>query len=168
LKVSHVDCPGSFFGEFTLDFPVSMGGYRYASAPEDSCVIHMEYVPCSPGLPARDQQRAGRLKLLRMTFEDFERRIREQLSRALAGGGFDPARDIEAITVNRWPHGYAYEYNSLFDPVWPAGESPCEIGRRAFGRIHIANSDAGAFAYTNEAIDQAWRAVQEIVGAKAG
>jgi spermidine dehydrogenase len=34
----------------------------------------------------------------------------------LAPAGFDPARDIVAITVNRWPHGYAYEYNPLWDP----------------------------------------------------
>jgi spermidine dehydrogenase len=83
----------------------------------------------------------------------------------LGAGGFDAARDIQAITVNRWPHGYAYEYNSLYDPVWAPGLAPCEIGRAAFGNIHIANSDAGAFAYTNEAIDQAWRAVHEIVSA---
>jgi spermidine dehydrogenase len=107
------------------------------------------------------------MKLYQMKFEEFERNIRDQLGRMLAGGGFDPARDIEGITVNRWPHGYAYEYNSLYDPEWPAGQSPCEIGRSAFGRIHIANSDAGAFAYTNEAIDQAWRAVQEIAAARA-
>ena len=85
----------------------------------------------------------------------------------LSDGGFDPARDIEAITVNRWPHGYAYEYNSLYDPVWPAGQAPNEIGRKPFGKIHIANSDAGAFAYTSEAIDQGWRAVQEIVTEKS-
>ena len=96
-------------------------------------------------------------------FAVFERNIRDQLGRVLGDGGFDPAGDIEAITVNRWPHGYAYEYNSLYDPVWPAGQAPHEIGRQPFGRIHIANSDAGAFAYTNEAIDQGYRAVQEIV-----
>jgi spermidine dehydrogenase len=37
------------------------------------------------------------------------------------------------------------------------------IGRKQFGRISIANSDAGASAYTNVAIDQAYRAVQEQV-----
>lgn len=86
----------------------------------------------------------------------------------LGSAGFDPAGDIQAITVNRWPHGYAYEYNSLYDPVWPAGQAPNEIGRKPFGNIHIANSDAGAFAYTNEAIDQGHRAAQEIAGKKAG
>jgi spermidine dehydrogenase len=168
LKISEASCPGSFFSEVMLDFPVSMGGYSYPGSPEEPCVIHLEHTPCSPGLPARDQQRAGRMKLYTMKFEEFERNIRDQLARMLSAGGFEPGRDIEAITVNRWPHGYAYEYNSLYDPEWPAGQSPCEIGRRAFGRIHIANSDAGAFAYTNEAIDQGWRAVQEIAAAKAG
>lgn len=32
-------------------------------------------------------------------------------------------------------------------------------GRKPFGRIAIANSDAGANAYTDEAINQAYRAV---------
>jgi len=82
----------------------------------------------------------------------------------VAAGGFDPARDIEAITVNRWPHGYGYEYNPLFDPEWPAGQ-PHVLGRKRFGRITIANSDSGATAYTNVAIDQAHRAVNELLAA---
>ena len=160
--MSGATCPGSYFSSIELDFPVSMGGYEYPKDSDQPCVLHMQHVPCSPGLPAREQQRAGRTKLFSTSFETFERNIRDQLARALGPGGFDPEQDIQAITVNRWPHGYAYEYNSLYDPEWPAGESPCEIGRAAFGQIHIANSDAGAFAYTNEAIDQAWRAVGEI------
>jgi spermidine dehydrogenase len=167
LKIKSASCPGSYFSDVELDFPVSMGGYRYSEKTEDPCVLHLQHVPCSPGLPARDQQRVGRMKLYTTKFESFERIIREQLGRMLSFGGFEPARDIQAITVNRWPHGYAYEYNSLYDPEWPAGQSPCEIGRQPLGCIHIANSDAGAFAYTNEAIDQAWRAVQELAGKKA-
>jgi len=81
----------------------------------------------------------------------------------LGTGGFDPARDIEAITVNRWPHGYAYEYNPMWDPDWPEGTRPCDIARRRFGRITIANSDAAAAAYTDQAIDQGYRAVQELL-----
>jgi spermidine dehydrogenase len=166
LKIHGASCPGSFFGGVELDFPVSLGGYQFPQKADEPCVLHMQHVPCSPGLPARDQQRAGRVKLYTTTFETFEHNVRDQLARMLSGSGFDPAKDIQAITVNRWPHGYAYEYNSLYDPEWPAGQSPCEIGRQPFGRIHIANSDAGAFAYTNEAIDQAWRAVSELAGAK--
>jgi spermidine dehydrogenase len=166
LKIHGAQCPGSVFSGVELDFPVSMGGYRFPQMAEESCLLHMQYVPVGPGKTAREMQIAGRGKLLTTSFETFERNIRSQLGRMLSEGGFDPARDIEAITVNRWPHGYAYEYNSLYDPVWPEGGAPNEIGRKPFGRIHIANSDAGAFAYTSEAIDQGWRAAQEIVSEK--
>lgn len=168
LKVHSVDCPGSFFTAVDMDFPVSMGGYEFTKKPDESCVIHLQYVPVGPGTTAREKQRTGRMKMLATPFETFERNIRDQLGRILGSAGFDPATDIQAITVNRWPHGYAYEYNSLFDPVWPAGQAPHEIGRKSFGNIHIANSDAGAFAYTNEAIDQGYRAVQEITAKKLG
>jgi spermidine dehydrogenase len=167
LKVHHVSCPGCFFYSFELDFPVSMGGYKFTQSPEESCLLHLQHVPVGPGKTAREMQRAGRVQLMATPFDTFERHLRDQLGRALQGGGFDPARDIEAITVNRWPHGYSYEYISLYDPIWPAGQAPHEIGRKPFGRIHIANSDAGMFAYTNEAIDQGWRAVREIITKKA-
>jgi len=98
-------------------------------------------------------------------FEMFERKIRDQLTRMLAAGGFDPAVDIEAVTVNRWPHGYGYEYNPLFDSEWPEGQQPHVLGRKRFGRIAIANSDSGATAYTDVAIDQASRAVNELLTA---
>ena len=93
--------------------------------------------------------------------------MRDELGRMLAAGGFDPARDIQAITVNRWPHGYAYEYNPLFEKVdLPESERPCVVGRQPFGRIKIANSDAAGRAYTDAAIDQGLRAVREITGVK--
>jgi len=107
----------------------------------------------------------GRADLLATTFETFERNIRDQLGRTLEGGGFDPARDIEAITVNRWPHGYAYSYDTLNDPIewalFAPDDRPCVIGRRRFGRISIANSDAAASTHTDSAIDEAHRATRE-------
>jgi spermidine dehydrogenase len=162
LGIGSARCPGSYFESVTLDFPVSMGEYHFPDKPGEPCVLHLERVPCKPGLPARDQQIAGREELYRTRFETFERKIRDQLRRILSPGGFDPANDIQAITVNRWPHGYAYEYNSLYDPDWPEDQQPCVVGRQAFGRISVANSDAEAFAYTNAAIDQAYRSVGEV------
>ena len=103
------------------------------------------------------------MELFATPFELFERKIRDQLARTLGAGGFDPAHDIEAITVNRWPHGYGYEYNPLFDTDWPEGQAPHLVGRKRFGRIAIANSDSGATAYTDVAIDQAYRAVSELL-----
>jgi spermidine dehydrogenase len=129
-------------------------------------LIHLTLTPNKPGLPtARDQHKAGRMELLQTPFSTFERRIRDQFARMLNGGGFDPARDIAGITVNRWPHGYGYEYNPLYDPDWAPGQAPHEIGRKRFGRIAIANSDSGATAYSDVAIDQGYRAVDELLAA---
>jgi spermidine dehydrogenase len=117
----------------------------------------------APGLDEREQHRVGRAELMSTSFEIFERNVRDQLARTLAPGGFDPAADIIAITVNRWPHGYAYEYNPLFDPDWNEREQPHVIGRAPLGRITIANSDSGAGAYTDSAIEQAHRAIEEVI-----
>jgi spermidine dehydrogenase len=169
LGVSYIYAPGSYFCSTTLDFPVSIGEYKFPSSPDEPCILHLVRTPCSPGLPCKDQFKAGRYELFTTPFETFERKIRDQLGRMLAVGGFDPARDIQAITVNRWPHGYAYEYNPLFEPQdRPASERPCVLGRKPFGRITIANSDSDGHAYTNTAIDQAYRAVQEVVSIKEG
>jgi len=162
LGIHTVAAPGMYHYQMQLDLCVDIGGYESPKHPDEPIVVRLERTPCLPGLSERDQHRAGRGDLLSTSFETFERNIRDQFARVLGGRGFDPERDITAITVNRWPHGYAYEYNYLFDPEWPAGESPCEIGRKRFGRIAIANSDAGAAAYTDQAMDQAWRAVEEL------
>jgi spermidine dehydrogenase len=163
LGTNAVYAPGCYHTRVALDLAVSIGGYECARKPEEPIVIHMMKTPCKPGRPAREQHTTGRIELYNTTFETMERKIREQLVRTLGAGGFDAARDIAAITVNRWPHGYAYEYNSLFDSFWlEGGETPCEVARKTCGRIAIANADAGAYAYTDEAINQAWRAVGEL------
>jgi spermidine dehydrogenase len=163
LNARHIVAPGGYHTYTALDFPVSLGQYRFPSNPEEPAVLFMLRTPCKPGLPQRDQNRAGRAELLQTAFAKFERNIRDQLGRMLGGAGFDPVKDIEGITVNRWAHGYAFTPNALFDPDWKEGEQPWVIGRKPFGRIAIANSDAGANAYTDVAIDQAWRAVGELL-----
>ena len=164
LGVNYTYAPGSYHTNMTLDLPVSIGDYHCSQKPEDPIVVHMSKTPNKPGLPARDQHLMGRVQLFSTQFSTIERSIRDQMARTLGPGGFDPARDIAAITVNRWPHGYAYEYNSLWDKFWlEGGETPCEVARKPYGRISIANADAAAYAYTDAAIDQAYRAVQELV-----
>src|SRR5262249_49125800 len=112
----------------------------------------------------KDQHRAGRYELLATPFEDFETKMREQFDRMLEHAGFDAKGDILGITVNRWPHGYAYEFNPLFDDFSiPPEKRANVIGRQRSGRIAIANSDSGARAYTDSAIDQAHRAVGELL-----
>jgi spermidine dehydrogenase len=162
MGVQHIVSPGSYHCYTALDFPVSLGEYKFPSQPDEPAVLFMLRTPCKPGLPARDQYRYGHMELFQTPYATIERNVRDQLGRMLSPQGFDPARDIVAITVNRWTHGYAYEYSTLWDPDFSPEDRPCVIGRQPFGRITIANSDAGAKAYTDAAIDQAWRAVGEM------
>ena len=163
LKVSGIAAPMSFHHQVSLDFPVSIGGYRHTRDPDQPICLHLVHVPGAPnqGLDARAQFRIGQGKLLAMTFADFEARIRDDLDRMLGPGGFSSARDIAAITVNRWPHGYSYVANTLFDPE-DYDETVLKLARRKAGRVAIANTDAGGDAWVHFAIDQAARAVGEL------
>ena len=135
LGVHQLYAPGSYFSSIRLNPKTSIGGYDSVTLPDSPALIMMVRTPALPGLDERAQHRAGRQDMLATSFATFEQKIREELGAALGPGGFDPSRDITAITVNRWPHGYAYEYNPLFDPQWPPGQAPHEIGRARFGRI---------------------------------
>ena len=164
LGVHDISAPMSFHTRVKLDFPVSLGGYRHPGDPSEPMCLHLVHVPGAPnqGLDARTQFRIGQRKLLEATFADFEVRIRDELDRMLGPGGFSSGRDIAAITVNRWPHGYGYVANSLFD-----GDDYDNVlaqARQRVGRVAIANSDAGGDAYAHLAIEQAARAVRELTG----
>jgi spermidine dehydrogenase len=169
LGISGFTDPTGFWGGAFIDFPVSVGAYRFPDDPATPILLHLpKVVVAGDGSSARDQSTAGRYSLTALAFEDYEREIRDLLGRALGPGGFDPAADIEAITVNRWSHGYTYEYMRPWDKYWPAGPLPIDTSRKGWGRIAIANTDAGAYAYTHSAIDQAARAVTELLGPVAG
>lgn len=168
LGVSGLNCPGSYFSSISLAAPIHIGAYKHSSAPDQPIVVRLSRNPLAPGLPAQEQWRAGRQDIYSTTFETFERHIRDQLNRCLSPGGFDAARDIEAITVNRWPHGYAYGHNPatgeiayMLDEV-PQEKAPWIAARQPFGRIAIANSDAAANAMAEGAIGEAHRAVMDL------
>lgn len=169
LGVSRINCPGGYHSGISLDFPVSMGEYAFSKSPDEPIVLHLTRVPGEPGNPsAREQFIAGKRDLLSTSFETFERNIRDQLSRVLGPGGFDSARDIAAITVNRWPHGYAYGHDPetdqiAFEPAtWPEEKRHWVNGSRPFGNIAIASSDAASNAMTESAIREAHRAVRDL------
>ena len=164
LGVHEITNPMGFFSRVKIDYPVSIGTYRCSSSPDEPMILHLVHVPTLPfrELSAREEFRAGREILFEMTFEDFEEKVRDELTRMLGPGGFDADRDIAAITVNRWGHAYSYGGDPLSDPV-VTGEQPYEIARARVGRVAIANADAGWSAYAHAAIDQAHRAVGELL-----
>jgi spermidine dehydrogenase len=161
LGIAVANCPGTYHRVVMLDFPVSLGSVEFSKGPDHPIIAHMNRMPASPGLPARDQSRAGRMEILSTSFEDIEREVRTHFAGMLGSEGFDPALDIEAITVNRWPHGYAWFANPITDH-YEDDEMPYAVGRKRFGRIAIANSDSGGEPSVQCAIDQAHRAFEDL------
>lgn len=159
-------CPYDPFQWVSCAPTVAVGGFEPPRGPDDPMVIFMMHSPMpmtkpDPKLSTRDQLRLARTEIYQAQFSDYEQQIREQLQSMLGQFGFQHQSDIEAITVNRIPHGYAYPYVKLDDPDWEAGQAPHEIGRAQFGRISVANSDSEAVALMNAAFDAAYRAVEE-------
>lgn len=165
LGVAYIHSSNSFFCDVWLNECLAIGQYHTPLSPDQPIVIHMVHTPCEPGKNGTDQLRIGRAKILATSLETFEANIRKQLDAMLGSAGFDAQSDIIAMTVNRWPHGYAYEYDPMLGEPAAPGSEPYVIARQRFGAIAIANSDSGGLAYMDCAIDQAHRAVQELLHA---
>ena len=168
LGIYSAWCPGSFYQVVRFTHPVSMGDYKFSTSPDEPVVLHFWHNPLEPGLPAADQFLSGRRQMLETSFETYERNLRDQLDRMLGPGGFDPARDIAAITVNRHPHGYSYSYDpetnevAWWDMYWRQERRPWEEARQRVGNIAFAAHDAATDAMTESAIQEAHRAVHEL------
>ena len=164
LGPTITQCPFDAFQWVVAGPTMTTGGYAPPRAADDPMAILMMGSPTPADdetSSARDLFRRGRHKIYATTFAEYEQNIREQLQSLLGAHGFDHETDIQAITVNRIPHGYAYWYWGLDDPEWSPGQAPHEIGRKQFGRISIANSDSQARPYMDGAFDAAFRAVDE-------
>ena len=162
LGVHEIYGVASHHSRVKLDYPVAMGGYLNSRQPSEPMVLHMVHVPVVPGIvEPRSELRAARGLLMNATFADHEAAIRTDLSRMLGPGGFDDRRDILAITVNRWSHGYAWGLNTLVDDEGEA-HAAMKLARRPVGRVTVANSDSNWSAYAHAAIDAAYRAVGEL------
>ena len=161
LGVHEIFGVASHHSRVKLDYPVAMGGYRNPTRPDEPMVLHLVHVPTVAGIDEpRKALRAARSFLLQKTFADYEAAVHTDLTRMLGPGGFDAQRDILAITVNRWSHGYSWGLNTLVDDVDDA-ETSIVRARSKVGRVTIANSDASWQAYAHAAIDEAHRAVGE-------
>jgi spermidine dehydrogenase len=155
--------PGAFWSYAELDMPVSMGGYTHPRDPDEPILVHFSASLTQSGMPLREGARAGRWKLYGLSFADIEREIRELLARSLGGGGFDPAADIQAITLGRWGHGYSIEYVSPWDNAfYPDGPLPGDVAATRLGRIVMAGTDRSSRAYIDSAIDAAFEAVNQL------
>jgi len=160
-------CPTSYYHLLQSEYPVSMGGYGATEDSNEPMPITLIRVPVPDerGMTPRDQFREGRGEIFVTQFAEFETAAQEQLNAMFGAHGFDAKRDIESITVNRWSHGYSYTYFNLFDKGQSIENGPHITARQPYGRIAIANSDAGADSWLDVGVVQGLRAVRELVEA---
>lgn len=164
--VHEIYSPTRPYSRVKLDYPVDLGGYEFPRDPKKPILVHMVYTPTPFGTgieDGRELSRMGRGVLLGMAYEDHEEMIKTQLKEMLGPYGYDEARDLMAITVNRWSHGYAWEFNSLFDETEEAEKTKI-LARTPIGNVTIANSDSEWVPYIHGAVPAAWRAVNELSG----
>lgn len=164
LGINGAYCPGRMHANVNMIKGISNAGYTNRLSDPGPVVMSFSGTIVAPQRAAdvREGFRQSREKMLDLTFAQYEREIRTVLGGMLGPAGFNGDRDILAITVNRWPHGFAYEYRDLYDPAFSPGKAPHHIARLPWGNVAIANADAGASAYLNSAVDQAYRAVKDL------
>ena len=131
--------------------------------PDSAVVLTLKVLYPHYGLPVQEQGDRGRAQLLTTPFRDYERQIRAQLTDMFSASGFDAARDIAGIILNRWGHAYVSPQPGFF--FGKNGTPPPRAILRAapFGRIAFANTDLSGTPDHRTAIGEAHRAVGQLL-----
>ena len=168
LGIHDIYAPKSFYVNTKLDFPVDMGAYKHPRDPKKPICLHLIGSPLwlnpkeidTTQLTARDLSRLTRHALLETPFSTLEQMTLSHLQEIFGQAGFKKS-DVLGITLNRWGHCYAYNYNSLFDTP-KQSQRTIKTARKVCGNIAIANSDANWDAFLHTAIEQAMRALSDL------
>ncbi|MFQ5690261.1 MAG: NAD(P)-binding protein [Gemmatimonadota bacterium] len=153
---------GDFGFSCNIRRPMYAGAYRPPFGPDRPAVLTF-YVPFFfPGASPADQGVRGRTELLSTPFRTYERRLREQMAALFGEAGFDPARDIAGIILNRWGHAYVapgpgFVYGRNGEPA------PSDILRAPFGRVAIGHSELRGHQNWTGAAGEGRRAVEAIL-----
>jgi spermidine dehydrogenase len=149
-------CPSSYFQFVNIDFPINIGSYRAIKEPNKPIVLTMIRVPTPKAInnDIKEILKQGRYELLGTSYDDFKNSIKKQLTKMYSKYGFEYEKDVADIVINRWSHGYTYE-GSL-------SKKELKKATKSFGNIYFANSDSNGSAYTDAAIDMAYKAISEI------
>ena len=71
LGITGVNSPGMYHTGLRMELPAPIGDYHSApSGPDDPVLVRMTRTPCKPGLPSREQHRAGHADLYSTPFAD--------------------------------------------------------------------------------------------------
>jgi spermidine dehydrogenase len=114
-----------------------------------------------------EQGKRARAEMLSRSFEEYEVLIRQELLDVFGAAGFDPAKDIEGIAINRFGHaeiisypGFAFGSGSSDEPIPGV---PIYDAAKRFGRIAFAHTDLNGFADNQGTTMVSWRAVNDLL-----
>jgi spermidine dehydrogenase len=170
-KISNISPRGNSLFWDSISLTV---GSRFGSVygptpntPDQPAILNFQVVPSGFNtVPQLAAYEVGRQQLLEKSFGELEHALYDMIDRTVnrQGGDFDPERDIDEIMINRWNYGYAHELTSLWDPSLYGRyqDQPQRRGAAPFGNITIANADSQCFAYFHSAVQEGFRAVQEL------
>lgn len=153
---------GGFGFTCNIRRPMIVDGVSQPCHPDEPTVMTF-YAPIyKPGLPAKEQGIVGRAEMLGTSFTDYERQIREQMTKMFAAGGFDARNDIAGVVLNRWGHAYVNP-----GPGFMHGEmgnlAPPDAIRRPLGRIAIGHSELHGHQNWSGATAEGRRAVESLL-----
>ncbi len=137
------------------------GAYHPPLHPDQPTVLTFYLGLYTPGHPAAEQGNLGRTKMLATSYADFERQIRQQMTLLFRDAGFDPAKDIAGIILNRWGHARVLQPPGFY--YGRDGKRPArEIVQQGFGKIAIAHAELNGHQNATGALMQGQRAAQQI------
>jgi spermidine dehydrogenase len=138
------------------------GNYRPLLDPDKPTILTF-YVPFErPGASLREQAVSARTEMLGTSYRDFEVKIRDQLMRLFARGGFDARRDIAGIILNRWGHAYVCPAPGFYHGRNGKPAAP-DVLRRPVGRVAFANSELHGHQNWRDATAEGKRAVEQLL-----
>lgn len=136
----------------------SLDGWGPNRDAERPVVIGLSVPFYNAGGPARVQAANGRMEMIELPFSAYEKWVRQDLQAIFGRSGFDAARDIAAVSVCRWGHGYVFP-----DPGF-LSDGAREQAAKPFGRITYANTDLDGFSHLPGAVGHGYRAATEVLG----
>ncbi len=142
--------------------PMIVGDYHQPLHPDKPVVLTF-YVPLHyPGLPVPEQGAKGRKEILSTSYQDYERKIVDQMNRLFSNSGFDPHRDIAGIILNRWVNAYVNP-----QPGFYFGQSgnpaPRDSIRKRFGRIAFGHSELNGHMNWIAAVQEGRSAARKVL-----
>ncbi len=144
--------------------PMHVGDYRPPLHPDKPTLLTFYVAFHLPGLSVEEQGERGRKKLLGTSFSEFEAQIIGQMKQLFSEAGFDAAKDVAGIILNRWTYGYVNPQPGFYfgKDNKPAAR---DVIRKPFGPIAFAHAELNGHQHWVAAVDEGRRAARQAMEA---